>query len=452
MSVPDRSRIQRVHDFFEREIWTRELHPRSGLAAVMRLLQLGAVVTENFVRDQLFLRSGALTYITVLSMIPGIAMVLSILKGLGVSENLAQVVVSQFPAVTQESRQQLLELIQGVDLGSLGTIGAGIFVVTTILALRHLEITFNDIWGVTQSRGWARRFADYLAVLIFGPFLMSAALSLGATIQAAPLFSQIAAIPVVHAIYSLGLGWVPVGMVAIALSFLYWFFPNTRVGIVPAILGGMVAAILFSAAQYFYVFFSFGAAKYNALFGGFAVFPLLLVWIYVSWSIVLLGAEISFGCQNLGQYRRDMQNPEPGAAEREALGIQIVVRVAEAFRDRKPPVAPGELASQIDLSVRTVNEICRHLEVAGVLSATAPRERGVAFQLGRPAEDIRVVEILEGLRGERRVVIPGHDEVADLVEGLFGELRGSEAPRAEGRTVADLLQMLPPADVDRRSS
>jgi len=187
-----------------------------------------------------------------------------------------------------------------VDLGGLGTVGAGVFVITTILALRHLEVTLNDIWGVGQSRGWARRFADYLAVLIFGPFLMSAALSLGATIQTAPLFSQVSSIPVIHEIYALGLEWVPVGIVAVALSFLYWFFPNTRVKIVPAVLGGVIAAILFSATQYSYVAFSVGAAKYNALFGGFAVVPLLLIWIYASWSIVLLGAEISFACQNLG--------------------------------------------------------------------------------------------------------------------------------------------------------
>ena len=189
MSAANPTRIDRVRTFFEKELWARDLRPRSVATAFTRFLQFVMVIAENFVRDQLFLRAGALTYITVLAMIPGIAMVLSVLKGLGVSENLAQVIVSQLPAVTHESRQQMLDLIQGVDLGALGTVGAGVFVVTTVLALRHLEVTLNDIWGVGQSRGWARRFADYLAVLIFGPFLISAALSLGATLQAAPLFS-----------------------------------------------------------------------------------------------------------------------------------------------------------------------------------------------------------------------------------------------------------------------
>lgn len=438
--------VERLRTFFERELWAQDLRPRTIATAFTRFLQFSMVIAENFVRDQLFLRSGALTYITVLAMIPGIAMVLSVLKGLGVSEDLAHVIVSQIPAVTNESRQQMLDLIQGVDLGGLGTVGASVFVVTTILALRHLEVTLNDIWGVTQSRGWARRFADYLAVLIFGPFLMSAALSLGATIQAAPLFSEVASMPVIHTIYALGLEWVPVGIIAVALTFLYWFFPNTRVKLVPAVLGGVIAAILFSATQYSYVAFSVGAAKYNALFGGFAVVPLMLVWIYASWSIVLMGAEISFACQNLGQYRRDRQEHRPGTAEREALGIQIVVRVAWAFRDRKPALTASELAERVDVSVRTVNDICRHLDAAGVLSTTAAREGGTAFQLGRPAEDIRLAEILGGLRGTRRAVTLGQDEVADLVEGILGELRGLESPLSEGRTIGDLLHSLPPID------
>ena len=202
MSAPNAPLLERLRTFFERELWTQDLRPRTVATAFTRFLQFIMVIAENFVRDQLFLRAGALTYITVLAMIPGIAMVLSVLKGLGVSENLAQIIVSQIPAVTNESRQQMLDLIQGVDLGGLGTVGAGVFVITTILALRHLEVTLNDIWGVGQSRGWARRFADYLAVLIFGPFLMSAALSLGATIQAAPLFSQVSSMPVIHAIYA----------------------------------------------------------------------------------------------------------------------------------------------------------------------------------------------------------------------------------------------------------
>ena len=434
--------LDRARHFFENELWTRELRPRTLATAGVRCLQLCVVVIENFVRDQLFLRVGSLTYISILSMIPLIAMVLSVLKAVGVSGNVAEYIVEQFPAVTAEARTQLLQLIEAVDFGSLGTLGAVVFLGATILALRHLESTLNDIWGVGQTRGWARRFADYLAVVIVGPLLIAVALSLGATLQAIPLVTWLASLPGLDWLYSLCIQWVPVGLVAVALSFLYWFFPNTQVKLGSALLGGILAAILFTAAQYYYVAFNVGVAKYNALFGGFAVLPLLVIWIYASWSIVLLGAEIAFAHQNLGQYRREVQDRPVGAAEREALGIRIVLYVARSFRDRTPAFTAGELADRLDTSVRTVNAIVAQLEGAGLLSSTVGGKRGRAHQLGRPADGIFIADILNGMRGARREREGDDDGIGVAVESLLAELRGLESGLLEGRSVADLLRDL----------
>ena len=190
--------------------------------------------------------------------------------------------------------------------------------------------------------------------------------------------------------------------------------------------------------------FNVGAAKYNVLFGGFAALPLLLVWIYISWAIFLMGAEICFAHQNLHQYRREVQDERPGDAEREASGIRVVLHVARAFRDRAPPCTSEELADCVDLSVREVNAILERLVSAGILAETLRDGRGHAFHLGRPAEDIALGDILSGLRGERRPVVMGENEVNDLVEGIMGELQGLESPFVDGRTLADLLHSLGP--------
>jgi len=446
MSEEKVSLVGRVRHFFSSGLWTHELRPGTIAAAGIRLLQLTVVIAEGFVRHQLLLRTGALTYITVLSMIPLVAMVLSVLKALGVSGNIAEYVVEEIPAVTDDTQTQLLQMIQGVEIGRLGVLGGVVFVVMTVLTLRHLESTLNDLWGVSQSRGWARRFADYLAVLIIGPLFISAALSLGTTIQAAPFVTWIASIPGVAVLYSMGLEWVPTGLFAIGFTFMYWFFPNTRVRVTSAVLGGCIAAVFFSANQYVYVAFNVGAAKYNVLFGGFAALPLLFIWIYISWAIFLMGAEICFAHQNLNQYRREIQDKPPGDAEREASGIRIVLHVARAFRDRSPPCTPEELADCVDLSVREVNGILERLMAVGILAETVRGGRGHAFQLGRPADDIALADILLGLRGERRAVVIGEDEVNDLVEGIIGELRGIESPFVDGRTLSDLMQNLSPRE------
>lgn len=443
MSSANTTVFERARRFVESDLWIREWRPGSIAARGIRVLQLVVVIAEGFVQHHLLLRTGALTYISLLSMIPLIAMVLAVLKALGVSANLAQYFVTQIPTEA-DSQAQLLELINKVDIGQLGAVGGAVFVITTVLVLRHLESTLNDLWGVQQTRGWARRFADYLAVLIVGPLLLSAALSLGTTLQADPVLEWFSKFPGVTHVYSMGLQWVPTVLAAVAFTFLYWFFPNTRVRVFSAALGGVISAILFSAAQYSYVAFSVGAAKYNALFGAFAALPLLFVWIYVFWAIVLMGAEICFAHQTLGQYRREVRDQAPGAAERESLSFRIVAHVARAFRDRAPPPTADELADCVDISVRTVNGILQQLESSGVLSETVSGARGRAYQLGRPADDIQLSDVLDAIRGGRRRVVMGRDDVCDLVEGILGELRGLESPLAENRTVADILRTLGP--------
>ena len=255
--------------FFSADLWLRELRPGSIVDNGTRVLQFAVMVVEGFVRDQLLLRASALTYITVLSLIPILAITLNVLKALGVSENLAELAVDQIATGLPDARDRILELIQGADTGRLGTVGAVILVGTAVLTLRHLESVLNDIWGVRTRSGWARRFADYLFVLIVVPLLTAVALSLSTSLRSGSVVAWIETVPALQALYQLGLQRLPVLLLAIAFTFLYWFFPNTRVRFASAVLGGVVAALLFFLAQYFYVEFSVGAARYSVLFGKF---------------------------------------------------------------------------------------------------------------------------------------------------------------------------------------
>jgi membrane protein len=312
--------------------------------------------------------------------------------------------------------------------------------------LRHLEQTLNFIWGVRRERSWMRRFADYLAVLIVAPLFLGAALSMGASFRAGPVLSWLLEFPTFALLYKLGLGQIPHLLLLLGFSFVYWFFPDTRVKITSALLGGFVAALLFTGAQNYYVGLSIGVARYNAFFGGFAAIPLLLVWLYFCWAIVLLGAEVSFAFQNLAHYRLEAaQEGATGAAERELLATRIAVEVGRGFRDRAPALGADELGDVLGAPIRAVRELLALLDNAGIVSVRSGEERSESYQLGRPAETITVTQILVAVRGERTLEASAQESSAQeasahrAVNALFENLDGTLYGLTDARTLADLL-------------
>ncbi len=232
---------------------------------------------------------------------------------------------------------------------------------------------------------------------------------------------------------------------ALAFGFLYWFLPNTSVRSVAALLGGIVAALLVDLTLGIYMGFSVGAARASALYGGFAQLPLLLVWIYCVCAIVLFGAEVAFAYQNLDLYRREVRGERAGPAEREAIGLRIVLEVGRAFRDSRAPWTADELADALRVPVRTVRDVLASLQESNIVAALDASEKENAFQLGRPAERIEVVDVLAALRGPREPVA-GDAVVTQTVETLLAELAEGEAKGAAGQSLAQLLARIPPAE------
>jgi membrane protein len=436
---------EKVLHFLDRDLWNAEATARKGIAWARRGLQFLVLVAQGFSRDQLLLRASALTYYSVLSLIPLLAIALSVVKAVGVSENIAAIIVDKVAAGSPEAGQRILEIVQQVDFAGLGTLGAAVLFLTTVLGISSIEGSLNTIWGVKRERPWERRLPDYLAVLVIAPILLGVALSLGTTLQSQALVRRLLQISLFETLYTVGLRQLPMIFLCVGFAFLYWFLPNTKVRLSSALVGGAVAAALFTLAQRAYVGFNVGVGRYNVLFGGFAMLPLLLVWIYFSWVIVLLGAEVAFAYQNLAGVRRARRGDQPGPAAREAIGLAIAAWVARAFREGEGATTAETLAEALDVSVRSVRGILADLEGAGIISARGDPERD-GFQLGRAAEGISVSEVLEALRGSR-----GPSTRLASVGAPVGELlaetdeRTAEALR--GRTLADLVGSAPNVDL-----
>lgn len=435
--------IDRARSFVRVDLWRPNPQGEEHFW-VFRVLQFGIMVVEGFVRDHLLLRASGLAYFTVLSVVPLLAVAVSIASAVGVgSETFVDWVVGTLTAVVPEAAVHIREIIAGASFTGLGSASAGILLITTILAIGNVETALNGIWGVAQARPWGRRVSDYLTVLVVGPIVGGLSLSLTTTLQSQELLQRTLHLPGISMLTDLGLRQLPALMLGIVMGFLYWFLPNTRVKFTSAMLGAIPAGLLIGAAQGIFLDFSVGVARASALFGSFAVLPLLFAWIYTFWAIFLLGAEIAFAHQNLAHYRQEVRGKPAGPAERESIGLRLALEVGRRFRDEAPALDVTALANELHAPVRPVRDVADKLLAAGILAVRA-REAGVdGLQLGRPADKIPVLDVLAALRGERAPTT-GVIAVAQGADAVLSELEETIAKAAGGRTVADLLDALAP--------
>ena len=395
------TKLERARSFIFRDLWQIDLRPRTLTASLVRLLQFAVMVGEGFVRDRLLLRASALTFMTALSAIPLLVVVVALVGLVGGQESLVDFAVSELTAVSPEANRWIISRIQEVHIGSLGTMGGATLVLSAILALRHLESTLGDIWGVRQNRSWPRRFADYLAVLVVAPILTGIAVSLWASLGSEAVAQTLQSLPFVGWLHELKLFQLPQFLIWAAFGFLYWFFPNTSVSVRSAALGGFVAMLLFSLTRLVYVDLGVGAARYSVLFGGLVALPLVLTWLYVCWAVILFGAEIAFAHQNIAHYREDLRRTALPPAEKEFLAVRLMAAIAQDFKRHRAPKSADDLSQRLDAPVRALREILDELEEAGVVVASGLGEREPAYLPSRPLSDTTVADILHVIRRSR---------------------------------------------------
>ena len=433
---------ERARDFLREGLWSGEGVPGAPGPRLRRLLQFAVMTGEGFVRDHLLLRASALSYFSVLSLIPLLAVMISIVGAIGIGGSFADLIVGQLTAGNPEARARILDRVQSVNFAGLGTLGAAALFVTTVFGISNVEGALNAIWGVRQQRSFARRFSDYLAVLVVAPLLLATALSLTTTLESQWLVQKLIEYRMFALLYDLGLQQAPTVVLVIAFAFLYWFLPNTTVRPLAAILGGVVAGVLVVVVQRLYLSMIVSSARYDAIFGGFAALPLLFIWIYLFWATALFGAEVAFAYDNLPRYRREVRGRTASPAEREAIGLRIALEVARAFRDEAPAWTADALSEALDVPVRSVRDVLADLERVGVVAARSVGEKEGGYQLGRPAERISVTSVVRALRGVREAAV-GSPDVSAAAAGVLDELEAGAAKGVGSRSLADLLTPLP---------
>jgi membrane protein len=387
--------FERVDHFVRETLWSREPLTPVPLTWLRGILQFCVVAAQGFVRDHLLLRAHSLTFLTVLSLVPALALAVSLAKVLGIGDDveLTRQILEQIAAGSPQAVDVILPYVINMKFEQLGALGAGGLLGTTVLTVGAVERSLNAIYGIAKQRPWIRRVPDYLAVLLISPLILGISVSLRAGLESQWLVERFLEVPVFAQAYGRGLEQAATLLLIAGLAFLYWFLPNTRVRLGSALLGGFVAGILFTLTQQLYVGFSIGLFRYEAIFGSVFFLPLLLVWIYLSWGVVLLGAEVAYAHQTRNLYRREVRGTPSGAAARETLGLALALEIARAFRDGGPAWTDDELSDGLDVPVRTVRAVLSELEAAGIVCARTGEDRGGVVQLARPAEPTRLARL-----------------------------------------------------------
>ena len=340
-------------------------------------------------------RSAALTFYTLMSLVPVVALVFAVVKGFGLAEGLEQnlyEVLPQSPEVIDYVvgfAQKALARTQG---GWVALVGVLTLFWAVIKVFGSIEDAFNNIWEVRSTRSAARKYGDYIAVVVVAPILWVISSSMGNYAAEILGVAGSPALEVLSRAGSLVVAWV-------MFTFIYVVLPSTKVRFTAALTAGVVAGTAFVLFQCGYVYLQRWMTSYNAIYGSFAALPLFLLWMQISWEILLLGGELSFAYQNVARFDEERESLLVSYDCRRKLMVGVMVLVSRAFRDGRGAVSFSEIRDRLDVPTRIMNNILYTLVQARMLSEI--RTEGTDYDLEyAPARDIstlRVYDILSAV-------------------------------------------------------
>jgi membrane protein len=424
--------------WLKRVAWELDPDECHGLRRILlKVVQFAVLILRNFWLDNCLLRGSALAFTSILSLVPLLALAFALLKGFGVQNQVEPLVLEQLSGGSQEVVEGIIRYINNTNMRTMGVFGLITLLVTAITLLDNIEDAFNTIWGVKATRSFRRKFSDYLSVLISGPILIFTAVSVTTFLESQAAFKWLVRTSYLGDIVLSLLQLLPYLVVWIALSFLYLFIPNAAVRFRSALVGAVVAGTCWQIAQWWYIHLQVGVARYNAIYGTLAVLPIFMVWIYVSWLIVLLGVEIVYAHQNIRSLRREMRVGTLSHRAREILSLAILVDIVTAFVKGTAGWTAVRLEDDLDISERVLLELVDQLVDAGLLVATVGPP--TVYRPARDPDMISVGEVLAVLRHAGDGWMPRRLTATEArIQEMLG---GMDAAAAEGLADMTLRQL-----------
>jgi membrane protein len=374
---------------------SRPMGPPWG--ALLRFVRYPAALIRDWMRGEISVRAMSLAYTTLLSLVPLLVFSFSILKGLGARGDLRFLLNEFFRPVggaTEQLTESVMQFVTNMRGGLLGSIGLAFLVYTVIATIEKVEGSFNYLWQVERARSFARRFTEYLSVMILGPILLAVALGLLTTAENSLFAQWLGASPWLGWTMTAAAGVLPYLIVTIVFTFMYCFIPNTKVQFRAALIGGVSAGILWALVGQLFTAFIVYSSQMVAIYTGFAIVLTTLIWVYMSWVILLMGAQLAFYLQFPQYLRYGHAAIELSAKDREQVGLSIMYLVGRDFQKAQTGYwSAASLAAELDVPGGAIAPVLRRLENAGLLVATEKE----GFVPGHSPHSVRLCDILQAL-------------------------------------------------------
>ena len=387
--------LARTIRFVTYDIWRITENEVSGLKEIyINIIKTVILAVRGFQSENLQTKPSALTYSTLLSIVPLLAVLLGIAKGFGFQGTVRQELFDYFPGHEMELNKAF-EFVESYLAQAQGgvIIGVGLILLfyTVINLISSVEDTFNDIWQIQKSRPWYRKISDYLALFLVLPVLMTASSGLSifmSTLQNSFLGQYLFFTPLVE----LFLHIAPYIITTLAFTGLYVSLPNTKVRFVNGLVAGFIAGCAFQLFQFIYISGQIWVSKYNAIYGSFAALPLLLLWLQLSWLICLFGAELSYASQNVKKFSFERDSKSISRRYKDFLTLLIASLIVKRFVKGEKPYAAAEISEAYRIPIRITTQILYLLtELNIIIEVNYGNDDRVAYY--QPAIDVNKITV-----------------------------------------------------------
>jgi len=434
--------VRDTWEFLTRDIWSLDLTKLTRLQAFgIRQAKVLIFILRQFYENKLVIRASSLTYSTLLAIVPLLAVIFAILKGVGVHMDLAPALTNLLQPLGPRGlviAEKILEFVANAQTGTLGAVGSAVLLFTVYGILNKIDGSYNEIWHVPEQRFWLRRLGEYTLLIIIGPLALFMILAATAQITSIGLVQSIISHRLVTGLVEMRL--FPYIVSGLLFTLIIWYVPNIRVKFRAALIGGFFSGFLWQLSNWAFARFVAGAGRAGTreiLFAGFAALPLFLLWIYISWTIVLLGSELGYVVQNVGVMEWRELEKLYGATLRRYMGVRTVLCIIRHSLSKTPIPNLKELSREVGAPESIIRDTMEPLVKADILMRSTDGEE--RYLPARDPDTVTLAELLHVFQGESTLPqkILSKDRFGQNVELL---LRDIDASLEKGSAGSSLRQ------------
>lgn len=397
-----------------------KLNKRHGV--LLKQLRIFSLSVEGFNEDKCLTKATALTFYTLFSIVPIMALAFALAKGFGFEKTLQKQLMENYGEYSDVLSKAFIyadSLLATTKGGVIAGFGVLLLFWSVMKLLVNIENSFNEIWEIKNGRTWLRKVTDYLTIMIISPLFLVISGSLTVAIQ-----TKLGGIVYLGFLATFLLKLLAWALIAGVFTFIYMVLPNTRVQFKSAFVAAIISTFLFELLQWAYIRFQIGANSLNAIYGGFAALPLFLIWLQYSWYIVLFGAELAFANQNVDHYELENDIKNISSRYKKVIALMIANCVAKRFYNGEKALTAFQIADQLDLPTRLARNIINEFIETGIfIEARNENDKETVYQPGISETKLTVKFIIDKLDQKGLNTLPINDtKELKTVSKLMSEL------------------------------